>query len=112
MRGASSYPPQRAPRGVTPGVPTLPVRRYRRRPPLVDAIQWDGRNTTDVLAWCGGRLVEHDDGRQVIATNDAMSWAQLGDYLVREAIPGGGWRFYAARKETFEHGYELLPPTA
>ena len=82
-------------------------RRYRRRPPEVDAIQFTGTNADEVAAWCGGRVfVSPGDDRLHIRVGHSVVPAHPGDYVARATDPAGDTGFFPVRAAGFEHTYE------
>lgn len=88
----------------------MTVRHYRRRPPEVDAIRFDGFNGAEVAQWCGGRVVMGDDQPHavLVAVGQSRISAWVGDYVVREVGPDGGTRFWPMKGTVFEWAYELV----
>lgn len=69
--------------------------RYRRRPPLIEAMQLVGGNESEVCAWVndhGGIAAETSTGI-VISTGSDFSGVCDGDYVVREE---GRFRSYTS----------------
>jgi hypothetical protein len=87
--------------------------RYRRKPTVIDAVQWDGANTAAVARLFGtdleaigpqGRAGE----RLVVRTSAGMVTASRGDWVIRGALGGPG----KASPEEFEASYEQLGEVA
>lgn len=89
--------------------------RYRKRPVIVDAIQWTGDNADEVTAFSGHRFDVLDPAD---ATDDPDATAQVldslhstwvlvrtGDWIIR----GVRGEYYPCRDEVFRETYEAAP---
>ena len=76
--------------------------RYRRRAQPIEAMRFTGDNAEEVIAWCGGSL----DAQQHLHLDGSIHSAQPGDYILREDIPGDGYRYFPMPSAMFEHSYE------
>ena len=83
-------------------------RNYRKKPVVIEAIQWDGteRNANIILEWMdlppnaagySGTLSEI-----IIATLEGMMSASPKDYIIR----GVAGEFYPCKPDIFEASYE------
>ena len=85
------------------------VKRYRKKPVVVEALQWTGRNEIamfDFLADMHGRTFEINhsagEGGLVIKTLEGNHFANIGDYIIK-GIKG---EFYPCKPDIFGATYE------
>lgn len=77
--------------------------RYRKRPVEVEAIQWDGDNWHEVLAFTGRGISQH--GRTLsITTLEGTMTASPGDWIIR----GIADELYPCKPDIFEQTYEAV----
>ena len=86
---------------------------YRKKPVVIDAIQWDGENLDEVMTFCNGdasyELMARGDSELVIATLEdggsiARHVASVGDFIIK----GVAREFYPCKPDIFEKTYELV----
>lgn len=75
--------------------------KYRKKPVVIDAIQWNGRNEIAVSKFIGGNL-EMGDETLFIQTLEGKMEASVGDYIIK-GIKG---EFYPCKPDIFEKTYE------
>ncbi len=60
--------------------------KYRKKPVVVDAMRWTGKNTAAVRKFCG-RVTKIYDGHKIayllISTNQGKIPARKGDWIIR-----------------------------
>jgi len=84
--------------------------RFRKKPVVIEAWQWDGDNGPVVAAWCGGAYYRSVGGVPQIVirtredTNESAHWSDPGDYIIR----GVEGEFYACKPSIFMATYELV----
>ncbi len=76
--------------------------KYRKKPVVVEAVQWDGENTRDIIKWTDGRAYIHDT--LCIRTLEGDHKARRGDYIIK-GIQG---EFYPCKPDIFEQMYEKV----
>lgn len=79
--------------------------RFRKRPVVVEAIQWTGTNRDAVAAFLGDVLEFDDaDGRDLVAvaTLEGVMRAEPGDWLVR----GIAGEFYPCDRAIFSQTFD------
>ena len=100
--------------------------KYRKKPVIVDAIQWNGNtNKAEVEAFVGRSLIaelEIDTAYEVgmgppifsllIETKEGAMKALKGDYIIKEAFPTGDRDFYPCKPDIFEATYEVVNESA
>ena len=86
---------------------------YRKKPVVIDAIQWDGENLDEVMTFCNGdasyELMARGHSELVIATLEdggsiARHVASVGDFIIK----GVAGEFYPCKPDIFEKTYELV----
>ena len=87
--------------------------RFRKKPVVIEAIQWTGKNFAEVysLALAGGRVVLGLDGHDVrITTPEGVMIASPGDWIIK----GVAGELYPCKPKIFEQTYEEVEvdPTA
>lgn len=87
--------------------------RYRKRPVVVDAIQWTGSNDDEIRAFIGGathyfgadwRNVEDPQRFFVIRTREGDMMLEQGNWLIR----GVRGELYPCRQDVFAATYERV----
>ena len=80
--------------------------KYRKRPVVVDAIQYIGINREEVWRFVGTPLSE-EDGELIIPTREGGMLARPGDFIIR----GVNGEYYPCKPDIFAKTYEaVLPP--
>lgn len=78
--------------------------RYRKKPVVIDAMQWTGSNGADLAAFLQGALWIHPaDGAPEIQTLEGNLEVAEGDYVIR----GVKGEFYPCKPDIFEMTYEV-----
>lgn len=81
------------------------LKRYRRRPVEVEAVQLDPQNAFDVLDEFGGELEMTDYGTPtalLIPTLGGVMRVEIGDYIIRVVEA----EYYSCKRLIFEKTYE------
>jgi hypothetical protein len=79
----------------------MSVQRYRKKPVVIEAIQWDGRNTEEVRAFCGDSF----SYSLLITTSEGSHKVSLNDFIIK----GVAGDFYPCKPEIFHMTYEPCP---
>lgn len=89
---------------------------YRKKPVIIEAVQWDGRNTKEVEGWANGAvkakaksLGENVRGIRVVlavGTLEGEMHADLGDWIIK----GVKGEFYPCKPDIFAATYERVTP--
>ena len=81
--------------------------KYRKKPVVIDAIQWDGKATSQVKQFMLPSMphFDHWDGGMHVGikTLEGTMWASPGDWIIR-GIKG---EFYPCKPDIFAATYEL-----
>lgn len=87
----------------------MDVRRYRKKPVAIEAVQLDSGNASDVLGWIlenGGEAARlapaTTDQTLLIHTLEGDHRASLGDWIIR----GVAGEFYPCKPDIFDATYE------
>ena len=78
------------------------LKKYRTKPHEVEAIQWTGQNTEEVLEFLQDKYYVSYDGDLVIVTKQGKAIAVKNDYIVKDN------GFYPCNAKEFVERYELI----
>lgn len=78
--------------------------KFRKKPVVIEAFQYDGRNGTKILSWIGGTQLEEDFlGDYIeIETLEGIMRAEKGDWIIK----GVKGEFYPCKPDIFAATYE------
>lgn len=81
------------------------VNKYRKKPVIIEAIQYTGKNLTEIFK-LGMETLEQGflSSDLIIPTLEGNMVAKPGDYIIR-GIKG---EFYPCKPDIFEQSYELV----
>ena len=79
-------------------------RKYKNKPVVIEAMQYDGRNTNEVAGWLmeNGVRVGWSNAAMVIPTLEGRMEASPGDWVIR----GVKGEFYPCKPDIFAAIYE------
>jgi hypothetical protein len=79
--------------------------KYRKKPVVIEAIQFDGRNSADIHEFCGDKVREPVGKDYLeIETLEGVHIASPGDYIIK-GIKG---EFYPCKPDIFEMTYKKV----
>lgn len=85
------------------------MNKYRKKPVVVEALQFDGENYAEIFNWMSGihefgdySLISPDEPGFFIKTLEGEHKCSVGDYVIR-GIKG---EFYPCKPDIFEQTYE------
>lgn len=79
--------------------------KYRKKPVVIDAIQWSGINHDDVSEFASDAIIKFlDDGRLSIRTLEGNLIASPGDWIIK----GVKGEVYACKPDIFQQTYEPI----
>ena len=87
------------------------MRKYVKKPVVIEAVQWDGENLDEVMTFCNGdasyELMARGSSELVIATLEdgesiARHVASVGDFIIK----GVSGEFYPCKPDIFDKTYE------
>ncbi|MBO7709875.1 MAG: hypothetical protein J6S83_05370 [Lachnospiraceae bacterium] len=77
--------------------------KYRKKPVVIDAIQWNGENPGEIIDFCNGTAIwQMIYNRISIQTLERTMIADIGDYIIK----GVKGEFYPCKPDIFEKTYE------
>lgn len=84
------------------------VRKYRKRPVVIEAMRLELNNAIDVSEWCGGEAKFVGPGLPAvfIKTLEGTMRADVGDYIIK----GVQGEFYPCKPDIFDATYEDVTP--
>lgn len=86
--------------------------KFRKKPVVIDALQWTGSNINEVMGFMNWRNASHDDRNGLIVhTLEGNHHASIGDWIIK----GVHGEFYPCKPDIFEKTYEsaaLAQPSA
>jgi len=80
------------------------IRKYRKKPIIIEAVEWDGTNIQEIHAFCDGKAWHDTIEILKIQTLEGVMQASIGDYIIR-GIKG---EFYPCKKDIFVNSYDLI----
>ena len=80
------------------------VNKYRKKPVIVDALQWNGENIEAMREFVGKKGFYHvtNDNSLVIPTLEGDHKAMIGDFIIK----GVAGEFYPCKPDIFKQTYE------
>lgn len=81
----------------------MSVKRYRKKPVTIEAVQWTGNNISEICKFIG-RDVAHllVNGQLYIQTLEGVHKATIGGYIIK----GVHGEFYPCKPDIFHETYE------
>ena len=91
------------------------VAKYRKKPVVIEAMQFTRENMEEVARWCGGSIAGEMTvtgtpiayALMYIPTLEGVMDALTGDWIIK----GVKGEFYPCKPDIFEATYELVEPT-
>jgi hypothetical protein len=88
------------------------AQKYRKRPVVIEAMQWTGDNLDAIREWAGtdavhGSPEDLPDHLVVTTIHGERATARIGDWIIPEPQPG---RFFLCQDAVFEAIYEPVTP--
>lgn len=77
------------------------IKKYRKKPVTIEAIQWNGENLFEIQRFMGSTVVNHGSVL-IIPTLEGDMYASLNDYIIKD-ING---KFYPCKPYIFAKTYE------
>ena len=77
------------------------VKKYRKKPVIIEAIQWNGKNLSEIDNFVGGSL-KTEGSILVIHTLEGDMEASINDYIIK----GVNGEFYPCKPDIFDKTYE------
>jgi hypothetical protein len=94
------------------------IMKYRKKPVVIEAVQWTGKNHRDMWDFLTGKTdsymdasgdnfyIDHDKiaGGLIIKTLEGEHIASIGDFIIK----GVNGEFYPCKPDIFEKTYEVV----
>ena len=83
-------------------------RNYRKKPVVIQAIQFNGSNEAEVRVFMGNRsaMLTHTPTYLILSTETGQAQANPGDWIIR----GVKSNYYPCKNELFLDTYEAVTP--
>lgn len=80
--------------------------QYRKKPVVIEAEQWDGKNLNndESMFQLGAVIIKNDGSEFLVSTLEGVMAGQIGDWLIR-GIKG---ELYPCKPDIFAATYELV----
>lgn len=78
--------------------------KYRKKPVVIEAIEWNGLNALDVLSFCNEAYIDVNNYTLKIKTLEGVMIANRGDYIIK-GIQG---EYYPCKPDIFKMTYEKV----
>jgi len=81
--------------------------RYRKKPVIIEALQWTGTNIKEVMQFAEDMIYIHGSGEDIklcVKTIEGTEFLKHGDYIIK----GTKEEFYPCKPDIFEMTYEKL----
>ena len=76
------------------------VKKYRKLPVVIEAIEWNGENRDEIISFCGECVFDGND--LIIHTLEGNHRGLVGDYIIK----GIKNEFYPCKPDIFLKTYE------
>ena len=76
-------------------------KKYRKKPVIIEAIQWNGENLSEIDEFTSGKVKNHESVL-IIPTLEGDMYASLNDYIIK----GINGEFYHCKPDIFAKTYE------
>lgn len=77
------------------------IKKYKKKPVIIEAIQWNGENLFEIQRFMRSTLVNHGSVL-IIPTLEGDMYASLNDYIIK----GVNGEFYPCKPYIFAKTYE------
>ena len=79
--------------------------KYRKKPVVIEGVQWTGRNVKEISEFmCGGRSYWFSGKDLMIETLEGNHRANIGDFIIK----GVEKEFYPCKPDIFRKTYEAV----
>ena len=80
----------------------MPVKKYRKKPVVIEACQWTGDNVEEISEFMGESAMTQTEEELKIFTLEGTMTASNGDFIIK-GIEG---EFYPCKPDIFANTYE------
>jgi hypothetical protein len=79
---------------------------YRKKPVVIQAVQWTGENNTEILHFCSTCYITSSGKAKdlIVSTLEGDMSASTGDFIIK----GVKGEFYACKPDIFDMTYETV----
>ena len=77
---------------------------YKKKPIVVEAIEWTGYNTDEILVFGAGVISLRDNAVPVVETLEGDMVCSIGDYVIK----GVNGEFYPCKSDIFKKTYDKV----
>lgn len=77
------------------------IKKYRKKPVTIEAIQWNGENLFEIDKFTQGKVKNHESVL-IIPTLEGDMYASLSDYIIK----GVNGEFYPCKPDIFDKTYD------
>ncbi len=77
--------------------------KYRKKPVIIEAIQWNGKNKKEILIFSKNSMYNDIDGMRIITLEGVMK-ADIDDFIIK----GVNGEFYPCKPDIFNKTYERV----
>jgi hypothetical protein len=85
--------------------------KFRKKPIIVEAMQWTGDNLDEIMLFCNGdatyEVMASGNCLIVILTSEGRMSANIGDWIIKEPFDKER-KFYPCKPDIFEATYEKV----
>mgnify|MGYP006921451942 CR=1 FL=1 len=78
--------------------------KFRKKPTIVEAIQWKGNNLDEVIAFLGTKTYGEFAGSVLVETPKAILTVAVGNWIIK----GADGEFHPCSPSDFEMTYEAI----
>lgn len=78
--------------------------KYRKKPIIVEAVQWLGHNADEIFDFIGKDNMAWDNAQLCVFTLEGVYRSEVGEYIIK-GIKG---EFYPCKPDIFEMTYEAV----
>ncbi|EES48010.1 hypothetical protein [Clostridium botulinum] len=78
--------------------------KYRKKPVIIEAVQFTGNNTLEVIEFIGQQDLSIDSNAVLIPTLEGTMRADINDFIIK----GVNGEFYPCKPYIFEKTYEVV----
>lgn len=82
----------------------MAVKKYRRKPKIIEALQFMGDNQSEIEEWIGCDAIIFKNGRVAIYTLHGREFVNPGDYIIKRS----NGEFYPCDPQTFKQKYREI----
>lgn len=78
------------------------VRRFVKKPVIIEAVHWLGNNVTTIMAFAGDKIAINPDHTLTVHTLEGDMTGIVGDYIIK----GVDGEFYPCKHDIFKKTYD------